>query len=79
MIVEMGDIENPKEVMSKKGMYSLDKDPLEQTALDDPALESELKGYLSQAIVNNKPLSETKEVDLEHDTLQQLETLGYIN
>jgi arylsulfatase A-like enzyme len=79
LIMEMGDIENPKDQMSKKGLYALAQDPLEQSNLEDQELETELKSYLDQTIAANKPLSATREVDLASETLQQLETLGYIN
>ncbi len=78
LIMEMGDIENPKDQMSKRGVYDLKTDQFEQKSLEDAELETELKSYLDQAIKENVPMAAVKEVEIEKGTMQTLETLGYI-
>jgi arylsulfatase len=79
LILEMGDTANPKTTMDKKGLYDLIKDPEERHSLEDPALYAELRGYLESVVTKNIAISKPQEVDIPDKTLEQLETLGYIN
>lgn len=79
LIVEMGDIENPKELMSKKGLYDLNKDPYESNSIEDAPMYDELRSYLESMVAKNIPITTPQEVEIESKTVEQLETLGYIN
>lgn len=79
LIVEMGDTSNPKNSMDKKGLYDLIKDPHELNSIDDPIVDAELRSYLESIVSRNTPLYAPKEVKIQDKTVEQLETLGYIN
>ena len=79
LIVEMGDTTHPKHTMTKRGVYDLVKDPYELNSIEDASLDAELQGYLESMIAKNQPVSKPQEVKIPDKTLEQLETLGYIN